>query len=338
VLSLPNAAWYAILIIVATVYFTPRAGVVAVLIATLCFGGVVTLELTGILGFAPFVPDKQIMGGNDPYNIATVVEVTLTNMAAYAFAFYISRALRKRREEVAEANARLTELDEVKSRFLSIVSHDLRTPITSIKAFGELIYEEADDMDPDLARKFSGTIVEEADRLHRMVTDLLDLDKMEAGKMDWELTTQDISPVIVNSATVFGAAAQSKNIGLTHTIDSELPQVEADADRISQLLANLLSNAIKFTPEGGSIEIKVSVGDTNSHLQIEVSDTGPGIPPEDLENIFDRFSQTVTGKKEGGGTGLGLAIAKEVATAHNGVLTVDSIVGEGTTFTLSLPL
>jgi len=261
--------------------------------------------------------------------------------------------------ELAEANEQLVAMDEAKNRFLSVVSHDLRTPITSIKAFGEILEEETEDEHKGFAR----TIVHEADRLRRLVTDLLDLDKMEAGKMDWNLSRQDIRPVLENSLQVFRAAADEKSVTLAAAIAEDLPDIDADSDRLSQLVANLLSNAIKFTPEGGTVTISAGLrslspiegeggasgeptlpltpsreGRGDSHLTIAVTDTGPGIPPGDLDTLFDRFSQTAAGKQEGGGTGLGLAIAREIAHGHGGDIHVTSDLGHGTTFSVTLPL
>jgi len=192
-----------------------------------------------------------------------------------------------------------------------------------------------------------GIIIKEADRLNRLVTDLLDLDKMEAGKMEWELSLQDLAPVLTNAGHVFQAAASDKNITLTTDIDDALPKVKIDADRFSQLVANLLSNAVKFTPSGGKVTLVAQAGARDMLLDddplkkivtISVIDTGHGILPDEVGSVFDRFKQTETGKKTKGGTGLGLAIAKEVAIAHGGDLSVESVLGEGTTFSITLPI
>ena len=385
--STPHIGFYIIFITATTVYISPKAGTFGFLLMTGCYGVLLGLEHRGLIEYAALYPEKAAILEISDYTQGMFILVVALNTTSYATSFYIARSLRQKKETIQEANRRLVALDEAKNRFLGVVSHDLRTPITSIKAYGELIEENSEGENQQFAR----VIVQEGDRLHRLVTDLLDLDKMEAGKMEWTLKRQDLQPVLENAAAVFSAAAQDKNITLAKEIAADLPEVKIDADRFAQLVANLLSNAIKFTPEGGTVTLRTWSGarglnplsvhgpaniplslpegegwgegvalqhstlprlrvplappslpgrggtGPSTFVRVSVQDTGLGIPRDDLERIFDRFSQTETGKREGAGTGLGLAIAKEITTAHGGTLSVDSIVGEGTTFTVTIP-
>jgi len=330
--STPITSIYIIVVVVFTVFFSGQAGALATVACILFYNALVAVEQVGVLEYAPYRPFKEAVGKNPTHASIAATAVTSIVVSAYAISLYVYSILSRRRDALRDANEELSVLNEAKSRFLGIVSHDLRTPITSIKAFGELIEEEVSGE----IKSFAGTIVNESDRLHRLVTDLLDLDKMEAGQMEWNRLRQDIRPVLDNAVRVFGGAAQDKDITLDSEIADTLPPVDIDADRIAQLVANLLSNAIKFTPAGG--RVTVSACGRNDVLDVTVADTGPGIPPDDLDRIFDRFSQTDTAKGAGAGTGLGLVIAREVATGHGGDLRVASTVGEGTRFTLILPM
>jgi len=324
-------ALYILFISMMTVYMTPQAGFLCFIVSIFSYGALQGAEMYGVLAYAPLHPDSDRLATIQWGPTGRILELSFLCAATYITAFYISLTLSKRRNQVEAANEKLRELDKTKSRFLSIVSHDLRSPITSIRAYAELLSEQVQGE----YRRFSDTIVHESDRLNRLVTDLLDLDKMEAGKMEWVLLPHDIGPVLENSTRVFSAAAQEKEVSLVAEIEDSLPSIRTDPDRLAQLVANLLSNAIKFTPNGGTITL--SAIHCDSQIEISVADTGPGIAQDDIDSIFDRFSQTDTGKREGAGTGLGLAIAKEITAAHDGELTVTSTLGEGTTFTVSLP-
>ncbi len=241
------------------------------------------------------------------------------------------------------AYERLQKLDQMKDTFLSTVSHELRTPLTSIKGFAEILlsYEE----DKETQREFLTIINNEAERLTRLINDLLDLSRIEAGRMQWE-TNQTAIPEII--ATVTGSLKvliAQKNLKLTVDAGPGLPAFWGDKDRLGQVVTNLISNAIKFTPEGGEIRISAHLlkggeaGRISDMIKVSVSDTGVGIAPENHENIFQKFTQvenTLADKPVG--TGLGLAICKEIVTHYRGRIWVESELGQGSTFSFILPV
>jgi len=226
----------------------------------------------------------------------------------------------------------LTSRDE----FLAIVSHDLRNPIGAISSCAEMMLEEP--MRADLqgeAVKWIAFIKRNADTALRLVSDLLDVERISAGKLDLQTGAFDIQQLVKQSAENFVRLAAEKSITL-QTIPPVRPiMVACDRDRIMQVLANLIGNALKFTPEQGTVTI--SVGPiTGTQVQVSVRDTGPGIPNDKKNVIFERFSQLGTSDRQG--LGLGLYIAKRILQAHHGKLWVESAPGAGSTFSFTLPL
>ena len=252
--------------------------------------------------------------------------------------------------ELEEANQRLRELDEMKSAFLSSVSHELRTPLTSILGFSKLLHKEFGKNflplageQTTLVRKGEriqenlSIISHEGERLTRLINDVLDLNKIESGRMGWRderLNMNDIVDVAVQA--VAGMFAQNSKIDLVTEIESGLPSVVADSDRLQQVLINLLNNAVKFTEEGNVV---VRAFPRFGQVRIEVSDTGLGIHPEDQTQIFEKFHQTRTDTMEDKpkGTGLGLTICREIIEHYGGRVWVESEVGHGSTFIFTLP-
>lgn len=245
---------------------------------------------------------------------------------------------------------RLKELDKMKTDFLSTVSHELRTPLTSIIGFAEMVN-----------RKFEGTIVEELDlkiernkdavikirrniniilsegeRLSTLINDLLDISRMEAGKINLNMREIDIEEIITQVITVTNPIIRSKSLQVIQNVREPLPKVMADKDKLMQVIINLVSNAIKFTEEGCIVCTARRVED---EIIVSVSDTGIGIREEDKKNIFEKFSQvgdTLTDKPKG--TGLGLAICKHILEEHGGQIWVESEMGKGTDFFFSIPI
>jgi len=238
-----------------------------------------------------------------------------------------------------EANSKLKALDQLKSDFISVVSHELRTPITSIKAFAELILIKP-NMEADRKAKFLSVINSESDRLARLINDILDLTKIEAGKLSWNITALSIDDVIETSITTFQPLADNKQLTLTAAGEPSLPNIFGDRDRLIQVVTNLLSNAVKYTPPGGKIEVAMHEERIPRHqVVITVADTGSGIPADYLQHIFEKFHRSddfVADTTEG--TGLGLAIARLIVEYHGGSISVESTVGSGSTFTVSLPV
>jgi two-component system sensor histidine kinase GlrK len=231
---------------------------------------------------------------------------------------------------------KLKEIDKMKSDFFSLMAHELRTPLASIKEGTNLLLEGIDEAQKDKRKKVLTIIAEESNRLIDLVNSLLDLSKMEAGMMALNLETSDIRPLINRAVSGMEPLAMAKNVSIKVEIPPELPCVKMDGDRILQALSNLTGNAVKFTPKGGCITISAcSVGDG---VSVSVADTGPGIPKEDLNAIFDKFRQaTITGYRNIKGTGLGLAIVKHIINAHGGKVWVKSEQGHGSVFFFLLP-
>jgi hypothetical protein len=241
--------------------------------------------------------------------------------------------------ELEEANRKLKEIDKVKSDFISIVSHELRTPLTSIKAFTELILIKP-KMQAGRRDKLLGIINNETDRLARLITDILDLTKIEAGKLSWHIAKVSLNEIIQTSVAGIQSLADNKSIDIRQSIPDSLPVFLGDRDRLIQVITNILSNAIKFTPLQGKITIKAVLKDTPSHqIEVFVTDTGIGIPAADLGLVFEKFRRSgdvLTNNSQG--TGLGLAITRQIIQYHGGSIWAESTLGQGSTFTFTLPL
>ncbi|UCG16121.1 MAG: response regulator [Phycisphaerales bacterium] len=232
---------------------------------------------------------------------------------------------------------KLEELNQIKSNILAIVSHDLRTPLTSILLYTRMLTEGLETLEAEDQRGFLQIISDECSRLSRLVDDLLEVQRLESGRARWDIRPRDLSQVITACANVFEAMALSKSIEFEVDCPDSLPPIEADADRIAQVVSNLLSNAIKYTPSGGTV--RLSARSNGSDILIRVADTGPGIPREKWEQVFDRFSQLSNPDvREIAGVGLGLCIVRQIVEHHGGVVWVDSEVGRGSEFFVSLPI
>jgi len=247
--------------------------------------------------------------------------------------------MRRFSSELQAANRKLEGLDKLKSNFVSTVSHELRTPLTSIKAFAELMLLKP-SMPPERTLKLLRIINDESDRLGRLINDLLDLSRIEAGTMTWRSEPVSLNEVIQTSVDGILPLVQNKGLHLTTAIAGSLPWVRGTRDRLVQVLTNLLSNAVKFTPVDGTVTVEAHYEvDPRPQLVVAVSDTGAGIPAEDLELIFDKFhrsSDELTGRTEG--TGLGLTIARQIIEHHGGRICVDSTYGVGSTFRFTILL
>jgi two-component system, OmpR family, phosphate regulon sensor histidine kinase PhoR len=214
------------------------------------------------------------------------------------------------------------------------VSHELRTPLTSIKGFAETLLEGA-MADEEACRRFLMIIDGEATRLMKLVDDLMDLSRLEARVVPMDPSAVRLDELVTQVLNRMRLQAERHGIALT-AARTEPVTALADRDRILQVITNLVDNAIKFTPDGGAVEL--SVGSTAGEALITVTDTGRGIPADDLTRIFDRFYRVDRSRSRGaGGTGLGLAIARHIVEAHGGRITVSSRINAGSTFTVSLP-
>ena len=244
--------------------------------------------------------------------------------------------LQRRKAEglIREQNERLKELDRMKSEFLSTAAHELRTPLTSILGFSEILLKRK--LDEERKNRFLKIINEESASLSALINDLLDLSRIESGR-GFKITKApiDIKEVIQENVDIFQAQTDKHifKVNLPH----DLVKIEADKDKINQVVENLISNAVKFSPEGG--KITVSMKENKDELKINVSDNGIGIPEKDLSHIFEKFYRASNASSEAiGGTGLGLGIIKYIIESHGGRISVESKLGRGSTFSFTLPL
>ncbi len=226
------------------------------------------------------------------------------------------------------------KLDIMRTEFVANVSHELKTPITTIKSYTETLIDG--DVDEKTRKGFLNVIENECDRMGRLVTDLLDLSNLDYQSTNWDKSEHSIAALINEIILKLRITLKENNHHLSLDIEEDLPLVNIDKDGIERVLLNIIYNAIKYTEEGGEIGIKVRKRDV--YVDIEVRDTGVGIPEEDIERIFERFYRVEKGRsREQGGTGLGLAIAKQIVAAHNGHISLDSKVGQGTRINVQLP-
>jgi len=232
---------------------------------------------------------------------------------------------------------KIEELNRIKSNILSIVSHDLRTPLTSIQSCAQMLKDELTTLARADQNHFLDVISDECRRLSRLVDDLLEAQQLESGRTRWDLRSRDLAETILKSARSFEPIAKKKSITFTVDCPPSLPPVQADADRIAQALNNLLSNAFTYTPPGGTVCLSAEAG--NNQILIRVADSGPGIPRDKWDQVFDCFTQVANPNvREMAGVGLGLYIVRQIVERHGGAVWVDSEVGQGSEFHVSLPL
>lgn len=219
--------------------------------------------------------------------------------------------------------------------FLANVSHELKTPLTSIQGFAQAILDGTAAA-PAAAERSAGIIYSEAERMRRLVEGLLDLARLEAGAPALHPGPVDLRAHLAATLERFGPRAQAAGVTLISALPAALPPLTADGDRLAQVFNNLLDNALQHTPAGGQVTLSAVAAERA--VVVAVSDTGPGIPPADLDRIFERFYQVDKSRARPGGVGLGLAITREIVTAHGGRVAVASLPGQGATFTVHLPL
>ena len=242
-----------------------------------------------------------------------------------------------RTRQLEEARGSLRRIEEAKSDLISIVSHELRTPLTAIKAYTETLLDNADASSFPLHKRFLGIIDEECDRLARMVNDVLDLSRMDSGRRRLNAVPVSIAKLLDEVAPTVEPGLGPRGLALSRDVQPGLPAVEADPDLLKQVLVNLIHNAVKFSRPDSTITITASVAGDRARIVVE--DQGPGIAPDQIERVFDRFYRV---EPEGGervaGTGLGLAIVKRVVQLHGGEVRVESELGRGSRFLVELPL
>ena len=282
-------------------------------------------------------------------SLASYTAIALDNANAYRQLNEQEHEIRRLFEEAERARAIAEEADAAKSAFLSTVSHELRTPLTSVLGFAKIIKKRLEDRIFPLVRtddrKVAQTIqqvednlkvvVSEGERLTKLIDDVLDLAKIEAGKLEWHMEPVELADVIDRATAATSSLLEQKELRLVKDIAPGLPAVTGDRDRLIQVVINLISNAVKFT-DAGTITCRAER--RGDELVVSVIDTGVGISPADQPKVFERFKQvgdTLTDKPKG--TGLGLPICREIVEHHGGRIWVDSEIGEGSTFSFSLP-
>jgi two-component system sensor histidine kinase GlrK len=300
----------------------------------------------------------------------TVVTVALTIGLGILISFYITRSIGKpisllgqKTKEIATGkfrkisdvhsppeikqlaedfnfmSERLEQMDSMKLEFISHVSHQLRTPLTSIKAASDMLLEGAFDDSLQRQNELLAIIREECDRLIAAVNRILDISRMEAGMMDYAFLEAELPSIVQKAVLKLAPLAQRKNIDLELMPFPELPPVRMDQDRIMQVLENLLGNALKFTPRQGKVVVSLSSRkEGGDFVQVSVADTGSGIPREHLAQIFERFKRIEMGRETTIGTGLGLSIVKHIIADHGGKIWVRSAPGKGSAFSFALPV
>ena len=225
------------------------------------------------------------------------------------------------------------KLETARREFVANVSHELRTPLTNIKSYAETLLDMCEP-DDEMKKRFYGVIINETDRMTRIVKDLLILSRLDYAKMDWRMSWFSLAQSLENVVRAMEMDARAHRHEMTLTIASPLPQFFGDRERIEQVFVNIISNAIKYTPDGGRITIEARCD--AGKILISVADTGIGIPKEDLERVFDRFYRVDKARsREKGGTGLGLAITREIIEYHKGTIRVESELSQGTTVFVS---
>ena len=225
----------------------------------------------------------------------------------------------------------------MKAKFVSTASHELRTPLTAIKESINIVHSEMTGQINDEQKEFLGIAKENVDRLARLINDVLDFQKMSAGKMDFVMKPNNINDLVKQVALIMKPLTNEKGLYLNMELDDNIKCFNFDSDKIIQVLTNLINNSIKFTDQGG---IKITTSIQNQTVITSIEDTGPGIQKKDIPRLFNEFEQleTTDSKRKTGGTGLGLAICKKIIENHNGNIWATSEFGKGTIFNFQLPM
>ena len=273
--------------------------------------------------------------------IANHVAVAIDNAQTYKdlenLAVGLERRVQERTHDLQAANDRLEELDRLKSAFVSIVSHELRTPMTSIKG---LVENMMDGLTGELTERqtfYLSRVKHNIERLTRMINDLLDLSRIEAGRMELEMTAVNIGSIAREVDEFLQPMAKELSLTLVTNIIDPIPLVQGDRDKLIQIFTNLLNNALKFTSPSGTVTIEVK-HHTDGDIHVCVTDTGCGIHSDELQSVFERFYRTQSADPKNRGAGLGLAITKSLVELHGGKIGVESTLGQGSRFWFTLPV
>jgi signal transduction histidine kinase len=247
----------------------------------------------------------------------------------------LGAAFNEMAEELQRRAGERDQLDRMKDEFVLTASHELRSPLTSVQGFAELLLLEREKLTPKQAETVE-VILDNTRHLVRLLNDLLDLARSDAGRLAIRPELTGATGLVEDAVRTMRAQFDSRRQRLSLEVEPNLPQIEADGDRIRQVLVNLLTNANEYCPEGAGIAVKARR--TGAEVEIDVTDDGPGIPEQQLEHIFERFTRGDAGETQRvGGTGLGLAISKSLIELHGGTIAAESAPGIGSTFRVRLP-
>jgi signal transduction histidine kinase len=248
----------------------------------------------------------------------------------------LGAAFNEMAEELEQEESRREELDRLKDEFVLTASHELRSPLTSVQGFAELLMLDRDSLSPQQAETVE-IILDNCRHLVRLLNNLLDLARSDVGRLAIQPQPTEVAPLVEDVVRTMRAQTKAGHQSLTEDIPPDLPLIDVDPDRIRQILVNLLTNAHEYSPEGASIAVAARA--VGAEVEISVSDDGQGIPEDQVGRIFDRFTRGDAGLTQRvGGTGLGLAISKSLAELHGGSIEVESTVGAGSTFRVRLPI
>jgi len=286
----------------------------------------------------PLVCEEHLIGGLTVIRRATgafspeTVELLQTFATQSSLAIHNARLFR----EIEDKSHQLEVTSQHKSEFLANMSHELRTPLNAIIGFSEVLSDRMFGELNEKQEEYLKDISASGTHLLSLINDILDLSKIEAGRMELELTEFDLPTAIENALMLVRERAGRRSVTFQTNIDDRLGQIQADERKVRQVVLNLLSNAIKFTPEGGRIDVGAVSKD--GLVEISVSDTGIGIAPEEQETVFEEFRQVGTAAKKVEGTGLGLTLCRKFVELHGGKIWVKSQLGTGSTFTFTIPV
>ncbi|WP_419655378.1 two component system sensor histidine kinase [Desulfosarcina variabilis str. Montpellier] len=288
--------------------------------------------LAGAIGSASARVMMSSIVKEEPLGIEEVMDILDETRQTILY----SHELERTTEELQAANQRLQELDRMKDEFISTVSHELRTPLTAIRSLAEILHDYP-DTPPDRQQEFSGIIIRETQRLTRLITQVLDFQKLESGRTKWHITNVDLKAVVQDAVSATGQLVAEKNIQMNVHLPNSSRPIDGDRDQLIQAMVNLISNAVKFCdPNQGRIDIHLVYA--ADQLSVSVTDNGIGISETDQKQIFDKFQQVVDPSRgRPPGTGLGLSITRQIIQYHHGTLTVKSAPGKGATFSFNLP-
>jgi Na+/proline symporter/nitrogen-specific signal transduction histidine kinase len=288
--------------------------------------------LAGAIGSASARVMVSSVVKEEPLGIDEVMDILDETRMVIAY----SRELERATAELQAANNRLKELDRLKDEFISTVTHEFRTPLTSVRSIAEILHENP-NIDDAKKKSFSAIIIKEADRLTRLIVQVLDFQKIESGKIQWEISRVDFKEVIKDAISATSRLIHDKNIQVDLNLPESITLIDGDQDRLIQVMVNLIYNAVKFCDNTKGI-ISIDLKAKTDHLKINVKDNGIGISRKNQKIIFQEFRQvkdSSTGRPAG--SGLGLAITKKIVEFHKGKIRVKSRPGKGSTFSFTLP-